>query len=381
MITPTGIQARFAAGWAYLTVPTQTGATIEVEALLNGSWTAVHRYGTEYLVQMYADGRPTEWRARYQVDGQPGPWRTGRVAFPDVFVEDSTSAPDDVTGVAAPTGLRVTSHTNGRVTVAWDAAPDITSWRVQLGQAAARTVTTPADEFIGLEPGTYSWSVVAVHVDADGYEHLSQPATATFTVADTPTPPDPGKAPEAPRNVRAHCITDRSAKVEWDRDPEVMEYEVWIDPHRGEAQHTASTLVVINGLTQATQYTAMVVAHNAHGSSEPSHVVFHTGVPEPVPDPDPDIPVEADWPAPDLTVQPLEGGKVRATWTDPDDGTKPKSQMGYPYWHVSLDQRTWYFTRERQWEFDVAPGAQVMVSVYGVWDNSLTEIATKGVAL
>ena len=48
---------------------------------------------------------------------------------------------------------------------------------------------------------------------------------------------------------------------------------------------------------------------------------------------------------------------------------------------MSLDGRTWFFTRERQFEFDVNPGAQVMVSVYGVWDNTLTHIATKGVAL
>ena len=299
---PTGIQARFAAGWAYLTVPPSSGAVVEVEAFLNDEWVVAHRYGSEYLVQMYADGSPTEWRARYVVGDQPGPWRTGRVAFPDSFIEDGGTSPDPDPGPK----------------------PDP-------------------------DPG--------------------------------PTPdPVPGP-PSAPRNVRAHCITDTSTKIEWDRDPTVMEYEVWIAPHRDAAPRTGSTLVTVSGLTQATEYTAVVVAHNAHGASPEGRVQFRTGVPEPEPDPDPDVDVDADWPAPELMVLPLEGGKVRATWTDPDDGTKPTKDMGYPYWHVSLDQKTWYFTKERQIEFTVNPDAQVMVSVYGVWDNTLTRIATKGVSL
>src|SRR5690606_26053227 len=194
--------------------------------------------------------------------------------------------------------------------------------------------------------------------------------------------PEPDEAPAAPRNVRAHCITHQSSKVEWDRDPAVHEYEVWLAGAEDAAQRTQDTIVTVTGLKPLTSYTAIVVAYSRSGkASAPGTVQFRTGSAEPAPEPDPDVDTAADWPAPELQVWPLENGKVRASWVDPDDGQKPKGQMGYPYWHVSLDQKTWFFTRSREYEFEVAPGGEVFVSVYGVWDNNLTAIATRGVAL
>lgn len=391
------VTARFAAGWAYLTVPRHEGANTQLEALLNGVWTTPynpHPHGAdEFYVAMYRDGSPTEFRVRYTSNSEQGPYLTGRVSFPSTLVVDDGSTPTppspDVTP-AKPTGLAV-AKTGESYTATWNPVAGASFYRVQLKTpgAAPQKVTQPRTELLALSAGSHTVGVVAVAQNAEGFEFVSEEATATFTVEAAPKPPDPDPDPDppkpqrpaTPRHVRAHCISHQSTKVEWDRDPTVTEYEVWIDPHRGEAQRTGDTLVTVKGLQPATNYVAKVVAHNAAGESEPGQIAFKTGVAEPDPDPDPDVEVGADFPAPDLMVWPLEGGKVRATWSDPDDGSKPKSWMGYPFWHVSLDQRTWYFTKQREYEFEVADGAEVMVSVYGVWDNKLTAIATKGVAL
>ena len=305
----------------------------------------------------------------------------------------------------APTGITATSRGGGWHTVSWDPVPGADyyeSWHE--GEGHPTQLATPTSALLAIAAGTRrftrvrnvvgnlasTWVTVTldahgVIVDLDGEPAPDptppKPPPKPDPVPPKPDPTPPAAAPGRPRNVRAHCITHQSTKVEWDRDPVVHEYEVWIDGSPDEAQRTADTLVSVTGLKPTTRYTAKVVAHNPHGSSEPGEIVFTTGRDEPAPEPDPDVDVAAEWPAPALVVWPLEGGKVRATWTDPDDGRKPKKEMGYPFWHVSLDGTTWYFTRDRQYEFEVLPGAEVMVSVYGVWDNTLTAIATKGVAL
>jgi len=383
---PSGIKARFANAWAYLTVERRSGCSIEVQQGHDGQWEAAVLWGSEWPIAMYADGRPTQWRARYMRSGNTSAWTTGTVAYPDTFTEhdDSNPAPGpDPSPVppAAPVGLRTTGFTASEATVAWDMVDDtVDYWHVRFtGDANWRRSMLPEWTFGGLEPGhTYEWEVKAVRGTLE-----STASSASFTFGDKPEPdPVPDETVGTPRNVRAHCITHQSTKVEWDRDPSIHEYEVWIDGAGDAAQRTQDTIVTVTGLTPLTSYTAHVVARTADGrTSAPGSIAFTTGSAEPAPVPDPDVDTDAEWPAPELMVWPLEGGRVRATWTDEDDGTKPKREMGYPFWHVSLDQKTWYFTRERQYEFEVLPGTEVMVSVYGVWDNTLTAIATKGVAL
>lgn len=387
---PSGVRARFSGGWAYLTVPSQPGMSVEVEySVHDAPFHPCAKNGAEHLLPMYQAGTNirTKWRARYKRGDQASEWTTGEVWAPDGFTENAhENIPDGKP--QTPTGLQVVSQdvAHGAVLVSWF-TDDVPLWLVQLEGGDVVTTDKPEFEFVGLTPGkTYSWSVRAVARDSTGAEVESDPASATFTVDKKPGPdpdpnPVPGGKPGVPQNVRAHCITHESTKVEWDRDPAVLEYEVWIGGNRDAAQRTKDTIVTVTGLLPNTQYTAHVVAHINDQQSEPGSCSFKTGVPEPPPIVDPDTDTAADWPAPGLQVWPLEGGKVRASWTDPDDGTKPKTLMGYPFWHVSIDQQTWFFTKERQYEFELAPGTEVMVSVYGVWDNTLTAIATKGVAL
>ena len=264
---PSGVRARFAGSWAYLSAPTQPGMTVEIEfSAHDAPFHPCAKHGAEFLVPMYAAGTgiKTQWRARYKRGDQASEWTTGDVWAPDGFSENTHQQP-----------------------VPPDPIPD------------------PKPPHPVPEP------------DPD---------------------PVPDGKPSTPQNVRAHCITHNSTKVEWDRDPKVTEYEVWIGGNRDSAQRTKDTLVTVTGLLPNTHYTAHVVAHANGHQSEPGSIGFRTGTAEPPPITDPDTDTAAEWPAPDLMVWPLEGGKVRATWTDPDDGTKPKKDMGYPFWHVSLEQ-------------------------------------------
>ncbi|WP_182547067.1 fibronectin type III domain-containing protein [Halosaccharopolyspora lacisalsi] len=388
---PTGVKARFAPGWAYLTVAPKNGHSIEVEYSTDDStsWHAASTFGAEYLVPMYNDPRRTEWRARYKRAESVSTWTTGKVGSPDFFQEDSDHKPNPDptpdTPPAAPNGVQVTAEdaTAGTARIEWSQTGTVDHWEVKTGSGEFQPASGRDYVLRNLTPGTaYEVQVRAVGKGNSGL--LYSPATTHRFVfqADVKPDPDPDTTVATPRNVRAHCIAPTSTKLEWDRDPVVHEYEVWLDAAQNAAQRTQDTLVSVKGLKPETQYTAHVVAHTADGrKSQPGSIVFKTGSPEPAPDPDPDVDVKADWPAPDLMVWPIENGKVRATWDDPDDGSKPKSAMGYPFWHVSVDQRTWYFTKTREFEFEVAPGAEVMFSVYGVWDNTLTAIATKGAAL
>lgn len=285
-----------------------------------------------------------------------------------------------------PTGLRVTSTEPeyASVSVVWNQQDDADYFEVLLDNVFPRYRKANSAEytFSDLTDGqTYTWRVRAVRKASGGKLLRSTAASSEFTYEGEKPPPPPTPVPR-PRNVRAHCISHNSTKVEWDLDAQVIEYEVWLGGAEEAAQRTQDTLVTISGLTSNTSYTAYVVAYDEDGrSSEPGSVAFKTGLPEPPPDEDPDADTAADWPAPRLEVVPTQNGRVRATWDDPATSEKPTSGMGFPFWHVSLDQRTWYFTRERQYEFDVGHGGELFVSVYGVWDNTLTGIATQGVAL
>lgn len=399
---PTGIQVLgHGGGWFTLSwqpVPSADPHGYESEY----AWGSGRRQVPESVMFAVAPGT-TDWcRVRNWVGGTPSGWVKATIDDKGTIVALEGGDDQPEPPPAAPSGLRVvrTDAAQGTVAVAWDYQPEADYWEVMLDGAYSRwrKVHEPAHTFEDVQPDTtYRYQVRAIRRSATGAPVPSFPTAAQFTLAGQPVPPKPDPdpkpepepepgpaAPATPTNVRAHCITHQSAKIEWDRDPAVMEYEVWVGGHRGESQHTAATLVTVNGLQPRTTYTAHVVAKNAHGESAAGQVTFTTGVAEPPPEVDPDIPTGADWDAPQLEVVPLENGRVRATWVDPpaQDGTpKPTAQMGYPFWHVSLDQRTWYFTRERVFEFDVQPGGEVFVSVYGVWDDTLTAIATKGVAL
>lgn len=389
---PTGIQVLahggnwFTLSWQPVPHPDNHGYESEY------AWGSGRRQAPESVMFAVAPGTRDWCRVRNWVGGTPSSWV--KVTVDDkgaiVALEGGDNQPEPPP--AAPTGLRVlrTDPTNGTAVVAWAHQPEADYWEVMLEGAYSRwrQATRPEHTFEDLHAGTnYRYQVRAVRRAATGAPIPSSPTAGQVTLKEEPAPPNPDPdpvAPPAPRNVRAHCITHESAKIEWDRDPTVMEYEAWIGEHQGESQHTQATLVTVTGLKPRTTYTAYVVAKNAHGDSARGQVTFTTGVAEPPPEVDPDIPTGADWDAPQLEVMPLESGRVRATWIDPptqDGNAKPTAQMGYPFWHVSLDQRTWFFSRERMFEFDVQPGGEVFVSVYGVWDDTLTAIATKGVAL
>src|SRR5690606_30277164 len=357
MSKPTGITARFDGGWCFVTVPAGPAPT-QVQAQLNGAWQDAPQHGTEWLVAVYATHTiSTPWRARYGT----GEWTTGKATYPNTFHIDGAQdpvvppnpdpgpspdddgkpkPPPDRPQLAAPGNPRVTAQRpdQHQVDVAWDPVTGAAGYEVQLhpGMTRPRRVNGTTFTFPDLQPGTYHWTVRAV--DAGG--HHGAEATGEFQFGEHQPDPDPGptpdpggQRPEAPRNVRAHCVTFETTRIEWDRDPTVMEYEVWLDGQEDHAQHTQDTIVYVTGLQQNTPYVAKVRAHNAHGASEPGQVRFVTGVPEPAPDEDPDTETGADYPAPDLTVWPLEGGRVRATWKDPDnDGTgkpRPKGEEGY----------------------------------------------------
>src|SRR5690606_25111917 len=190
-----------------------------------------------------------------------------------------------------PSGwVQATIDAQGTVAVAWDYQPEADYWEVMLDGAYSRwrKVHEPAHTFEDVQPDTtYRYQVRAIRRSATGAPVPSFPTAAQFTLAGQPVPPKPDPdpkpepepgpaAPATPTNVRAHCITHQSAKIEWDRDPAVMEYEVWVGGHRGESQHTAATLVTVNGLQPRTTYTAHVVAKNAHGESAAGQVTFTT---------------------------------------------------------------------------------------------------------
>lgn len=303
---------------------------------------------------------------------------------------------DPETPPAPPSGLHVvsTDPEYASVTVGWHPQGDADYWEVLLDDVYPRYRRANSTEYVfsDLTDGTqYSYRVRAVRKSPTSGKLLRSAPTRGHFTYDGHTPPPVG--PQPPRNVRAHCITDTSTKVEWDLDAGVYEYRVWIEGMEDAAQTTQGSLVTVVGLSQATAYTALVTARDRAGNeSRPGSVWFRTGIPEPDPDPDPEVPTEPDWPAPTLMIEPLEGGRARATWDDPPEGTppgiytpspgrKPTGAMGYPFWHVSTDQATWFFTRDRQHEFEIPRSGEVQVSVYGVWDNTLTGIATKGVAL
>lgn len=387
---PHGITAEHLGnGWNVVRWDALPGENVHYECQHEGESNVTKLREPETALLAIAPGTKRWTQIRNVVDGVESGWIKVTLNSDGKIVKiegEDDPTPPPVVPPKPPENLRLVSSEieQGIANVAWDKAADADYWEVLLENHYSnyRRADGPLYTFHDLTKGArYSWRVRAVRNVPGGTPLTSGPTRSEFTFgSDDPKPPP--VVPDKPQNVRAHCITHQSTKIEWDRDPAVHEYEVWIDGQEEAAQRTQDTIVTILGLQQQKSYTARVVAYTLDGQkSEPGSVHFVTGKPEPDPDPDPETETKPEWQAPALTVWPVEGGKVRASWDDPALPQKPVADMGYPFWHVSLDQQTWFFTRERHHEFEVTQGGEVMVSVYGVWDNTLTAIATKGVAL
>lgn len=379
--TPRGIRARFAPGWAYLTVPTVPDYSLEVQGNVGGDdgWKPVEKWGTEYPLAMYADPRRTEWRARYKRSGANGEWTTGRVWHPDNFEEDSGGT--DPTP-PPPTGLSVgdLDVPAGQATATWNGDPRAEFWRVRLHNvpgARWRVARHPEIRFGGLAEGeTYSWDVLAVATDADGYEYESEFTSGRFTFGDVePPPPNPLQPPQG---LTVHCITTNSGKAEWHQDPAADDWEVWLDDDRNEAFLTTRTIVAIKDLAPDTWYQVNVVARQGapdtpgYRESVPATERFKTLADQEKPPPPPP-PIGGDLPAPtNLVVRADSPSSITATWTDERPSVSEEN-----FYYATVDGRRWDRINGSQARFEVQAGQAYTVSVFGVFGNRLTGIAQK----
>lgn len=366
---PSGLQVRHAPGWAYVAVPRRVGFGVEVEQDADGAWQPAHKQGAEWLVPVRQTLRTTI-RARYTRSGQVGAWVTGRV-WDDGYEEDGDTPPPPPPpppGSARPVWIRkAPSSAGSTLAVEWEDRGDETQWAVRVDGEPYDYVPIgdmPEFSWAGLPAGEH---VVRVRCQVGGAWLPRDTENATTLVVDGHTPP-PGP-PEAPTGLHVHCLSDRSAKVEWDHAAVVGGWRVWLDGHDDPPVDTITPLVQLSDLTPGAEYTVRVVAYRGDAESDPAVHTFVT-LPTVLPPDDTD---GADLPAPvDLMVYPVSGSAVEAVWRDDRPNTKPDN-----FYLASLDGRHWVRLADATVRFvDVASG-QHTVHVYGVMGSQLTGIARK----
>lgn len=371
---PTGITARFAGSWVYLTVPAKSGYSVQVQVHQNGQWEIVRKWASEYPIALYAHGSTTEWRARYTRSGTSGEWRTGRAWLPNGFEEDGEQPPPPPPNPYPdpPAGLFVgeTDASAGTARVGWDEPEDtrITHWLVLLeGETQWRTTRGPSYVFHRLSTGiTYGWRVKAVIEDDEGVSFGSGAVRGPQFELDEEKPPPPPPVPvPTPEGLRTHCITTSSAIVEWERASTVDGWEVAVG--NGPAQFTTSTRHAVRGLQPNTSYTVTVVARAGEAESEPATDTFVTLA---------DEEIEGELPTPTgLHLENPRPGVLQATW----DGTVPEFKPGQrtsDAFYVSCDGlETTTQTDRAAAEWTGLPSGEYVVEVYRATGAAVSGIA------
>lgn len=320
----------------------------------------------------------TDWcRIRNVVDGVPSGWVKVTINSDGEIIDiDGGDPPPPPRPPGPPSGLRVVSLDveEGTATVGWDDADDADSWQVLLeGSTRWRKATVNRYTFRGLNEGeTYGWRVRAVNTNG-----TSAPTRDQFVFEDHPVPPP--TPPNPPTGLTVHCITEQSAKAEWDDDPDTDDWEVWLDHDRDNSFATTKTLVAITELVDDTPYTVNVVARvgepgtPGYAESDPSTVGFRTLEHEEKPPPPPP-PIHGDLPAPtNFMVRADSATQVRATWDD----TRPNGTDAQ-FWYVTVDRRSWLRVDRPEAVFGgLAAGREYTVAMFGVYDRKLTDLSAR----
>lgn len=323
---PKGVQARFTSGWAYLTVPTIPGYSLQVQVHQDGTWSDVDKWGTEYRAAMYQDGRRTEWRARYKRSGNTGDWLTGRVWWPDNFEEDGDSGEKP----PAPTGLASAAISGDWFTVGWAPPAGVDELRVSVNDAQPEVLDPDERSYRveGAEP--YTLHRITVTAVKDGVE--SDPAGLdVLTTRRTDGLPGPAD----PERLEVVEVTATAATVCW-HQPDLKAVAWWQAGAPGiDWQYPTEPQVRFTGLTPATTYSVLVIAHghdkSISASTNSRITVTTTGG---TPDPHPAQPSGLR-----VVSKDLPGGKATVAWTSADDAE---------FWRVRLTGDRWRVVRTPQ---------------------------------
>jgi hypothetical protein len=294
-------------------------------------------------------------------------WRRSSYSA-DALQESHTTNPGG--GKPARPVLSAGTITDTSIEVRWDNAASVTGWWVRQDRSRHKPVTVPRWSATGLTPDTvYEFGVIAENSAGEESDE------ATIRLSTSGSVPPPVEEPSTPGNVRAHCIHPRQAKVEWDDNPEdeqITHYTVTVD---GADRDVIGTLIEVKNLEPSTEYTVHVTACRDDVCSRPGHVTFTTSPDGPQPDPDP--PGKIPEPT-GLYVEPVAGGKVRASWDRADNYAV--------WWLVTVDDRVWHrVTGSPTVELPLPPGSQHTVRVYALLDGVggkptlLSKIVTAGV--
>jgi hypothetical protein len=209
---------------------------------------------------------------------------SGAEAFVSTLVPTVTSPANSlaITPSSGPRNVNATQYDNGRSTVSWnapvsDGGSAITGYVVVADDTTTPmngneycTTTTTSCVVLGLTNGdVYTFAVYAINVAGST---LSSPSASIV----------PASAPSAPGNVTATSNASRRSVVSWSApsitggaaisDYAVKAIDITKASRGGESCTTSAVSCVVSGLTNGDEYSFVVVATNAAGttSSSPS---------------------------------------------------------------------------------------------------------------
>lgn len=353
------------------------------------------RATAEHLVKDTGDER--EEVGSVSVSGDPQVVLTGLAADAeyDILVLTryrGTAAPQAVTTTARtlpatpdtvrPSWLRSTSSTgSNRLEVEWEHRGDETAWEVRLDGRDPVVISASIEQprHLWRELPVGSRHQVTVRVQVDG-QWLPADTAASLWVT---LPAEP------PTGLCAHTIGETDAVIEWHDDPVAAGWLVWVGDDQGRAVTTLTPQVRVTDLEPATAYTVHVqvlqpedadvtAATNGQATDEatdsepptPPESVSLDFVTLEVPRP----PV-GDLDAPRVLLARADGAGIDVSWVE----ARPRLDEDH-YYLVRVDNGDWTpVAGHHTYLAEIGPGIHV-VEVYGVFGDSITGIARKGLA-
>ncbi|MBM7119290.1 fibronectin type III domain-containing protein [Archangium primigenium] len=185
---------------------------------------------------------------------------------PALWLENSTTPPQDTQAPSTPGGLTSPSKTANSVSLSWNASSDnvaVTGYEVFNGSTLAASVSGTSATVSGLNANTtYTFTVKAR--DAAGNRSA---ASSAFSTTTSPTAPADTQAPTAPSSLRSTGVSGNSVSLAWTGSSDnvaVTGYEVFTGSTL--ATTVTTTSATVSGLNANTTYTFSVKARDAAGN-------------------------------------------------------------------------------------------------------------------
>ncbi len=287
---------------------------------------------------------------------------------PALWLENSTTPPQDTQAPSTPSGLTSPSKTANSVSLSWNASSDnvaVTGYEVFNGSTLAASVSGTSATVSGLNANTtYTFTVKAR--DAAGNRSA---ASSAFSTTTSPSAPADTQAPSTPSGLSSPSKTASSVSLAWNASSDNVGVTGYLVFRNGTQVGTPTgTSHTDSGLAASTAYNYTVKARDAAGNQSTASATL--SVTTQAGTTNPDTSWRPGYVALGTVYEPFTGTDKYFSKVNPQFPSGKRLNYGYLYLNGGSQMSEWHDRTVRLATKSKEQGMTPIFVVYGIGGNT-----------